>query len=44
MSDKTPHPHFDDRGTMHWHVRFEDAKAQARAEGKNIFIEFGRRL
>ncbi len=44
MPDKQPHPHFDDRGTLHWHTRLADAVAQAEAEGKRIFIEFGREL
>jgi hypothetical protein len=37
-----PHPHFDDRGTLNWHVRWKDALAQARAEDKLLFVEFGR--
>lgn len=37
-----PHPHFDDRGTLNWHVRWKDALAQARAEDKLVFVEFGR--
>lgn len=44
MTDKTPHPHFDDQGTLNWHTRFGDAKAQAARDGKLIFIEFGREL
>lgn len=44
MSAKTPHPHFNDRGTLSWHTSLESAKAQARAEGKRIFIELGREL
>ena len=44
MNIKSPHPHFDDRGTLSWHRRLEDALAQARAEGKKVFIEFGREL
>lgn len=44
MSSKSGHPHFDDQGTMHWHTRFADALAQAKAEGKRVFIEFGREL
>jgi len=38
------HPHFDDRGTLDWHTRFDEALAAARAEGKWLFIEFGREL
>ena len=44
MADERPHPHFDDGGTLHWHTRLAEAQAQARAEGKRIFIEFGREL
>ena len=44
MSERTSHPHFDDRGTLHWHTRFADALADARASGKSIFIELGREL
>lgn len=42
MQTPRPHPHFDDRGTLSWHVRLRDALAQARAEGKLVFVEFGR--
>lgn len=38
------HPHFDDRGTLRWFTSFEDAKAEAAATGKRIFVEFGREL
>ena len=38
------HPHFDDRGTLTWFTSIADAKAAAAAEGKKIFIEFGREL
>lgn len=44
MSDKTPHPHFDDRGTLNWHTSLSAAREQAGAEGKLVFIEFGREL
>ena len=44
MTQKTSHPHFDDRGTLHWHTRLADAQAQARAESKRIFIQLGREL
>lgn len=37
-----PHPHFNDRGTLHWHTRFADALADAQAEHKKVFIEYGR--
>lgn len=43
MSDST-HPHFDDRGTLRWITTMAEAKALATAEGKLIFIEFGREL
>jgi thioredoxin-related protein len=38
----TPHPHFDDRGTLSWHTRFESALAEAKAHEKLVFIEMGR--
>ncbi len=37
-----PHPHFDDRATLDWNTRWSVAQAQARREGKLIFVEFGR--
>jgi len=42
MTEKRPHPHFDDRGTLSWHTRYADALAQAKAEKKIVFIEMGR--
>src|SRR5262245_43914638 len=36
------HPYFNDQGTLVWYERFEDAKRAARAEGKVIFVEYGR--
>jgi hypothetical protein len=42
MSDKKPHPHFDDHGTLAWHTRYADALAQAKRENKTLFIEMGR--
>lgn len=44
MQERRRHPHFDDRGTLNWHTSFAGASAQARAEGKWLFIEFGREL
>ena len=44
MTDRTPHPHFNDKGTLDWTTSLADAKAKAQAEGKRIFIEFGREL
>ncbi|MBK7642469.1 MAG: thioredoxin family protein [Planctomycetes bacterium] len=44
MNSVQPHPHFDDRGTLSWHRSFEEAKAEARATGRMIFIELGREL
>jgi hypothetical protein len=44
MTGKTPHPHFDDRGTLSWHTRWKDALAEAKAGGKLVFVEFGREL
>lgn len=36
------HPHFDDHGTLQWFTSFAEAKAEAAATGKRLFIEFGR--
>jgi thioredoxin-related protein len=44
MSSHRPHPHFDDRGTLSWFTSWKEAQAQARAEGRMIFVEFGREL
>lgn len=44
MTENQGHPHFNDKGTLTWHRRLSAAKAQAAAEGKMIFIEFGREL
>jgi hypothetical protein len=44
MTDRSPHPHFDDHGTLSWHVRYADALAQAKRENKILFIEMGREL
>jgi hypothetical protein len=38
----TPHPRFDDRGTLSWSKKLADAKAAAKDAGKLIFIEYGR--
>ena len=38
------HPHFDDGGTLHWHTQLAAAQAQAKKEGKLVFIEYGREL
>jgi hypothetical protein len=42
--DGTPagHPHFKDGGALSWSTRLADAQKQAKAEGKLIFIEYGR--
>lgn len=42
MSAPRPHPHFDDHGTLDWHVELEPALAEAREAGKHVFIEIGR--
>ena len=39
-----PHPHFDDRGTLDWHVEWKSALAAAKRDGKHVFVEFGREL
>jgi hypothetical protein len=44
MTDRTPHPHFNDQGTLSWSTTLAGAKAEAQAAGKFIFIEFGREL
>ncbi len=44
MTQRRPHPHFRDNGTLNWHTSWKDAFAAARAERKRIFIEFGREL
>lgn len=36
------HPHFDDRGTLDWHLRWDEALAAAHASGKLVFVEMGR--
>ena len=41
-SARRPHPHFDDKGTLDWHTRWSRALAEARAEEKLVFVEFGR--
>lgn len=42
MSERRPHPHFDDRGTLQWYTRWSDALAAAKRDGKRIFVEMGR--
>jgi hypothetical protein len=42
MSERRPHPHFDDRGTLDWHTTLADALAAARREGRRVFLEIGR--
>ncbi len=37
------HPLFNDQGTLVWYTSLDDAQAVARASGKLIFIESGRR-
>lgn len=40
----SPHPHFDDHGTLDWKTRWAEALEEARAAEKGVFIEFGREL
>jgi hypothetical protein len=40
--DERSHPHFNDRGAVRWHTRLADALAEAKREGKLIFVEHGR--
>jgi hypothetical protein len=44
MTERTPHPHFDDRGTLNWHTKFADALAAAKADKRMVFVEMGREL
>jgi hypothetical protein len=43
-SGHKPHPHFNDQGALDWETSWEAASARATADGKRIFIEFGREL
>ncbi|HEX8633826.1 MAG TPA: hypothetical protein VEZ40_06325 [Pyrinomonadaceae bacterium] len=36
------HPHFNDRGAVRWHTHLADALAEAKREGKFVFVEHGR--
>jgi hypothetical protein len=38
----TPHPYFNDGGTLSWSTALADAQAAARKGGRAIFVEFGR--
>jgi thioredoxin-related protein len=44
MTQRRPHPHFDDRGTLSWHTRWADALAEAKSTRKLVFIDMGREL
>lgn len=44
MNERRKHPHFDDRGTLHWHTRWKEALTEAKTEKKLVFVEFGREL
>ena len=44
MTERNPHPHFDDRGTLAWETRYASALARAKQEKKSIFVEMGREL
>lgn len=44
MTERRPHPHFDDRGTLDWYDELDDALAAAAASGKRVLIEFGREM
>jgi len=37
------HPYFDDQGTLTWYTTLDEAVAAARASGRTIFVEFGRK-
>jgi ABC-type sugar transport system substrate-binding protein len=38
----SPHPHFNDQGTLTWFTALADAKAAAKKGGRAIFVEYGR--
>jgi len=38
----SPHPHFNDGGTLSWSVKLADAQSAAKASDKLIFVEYGR--
>jgi hypothetical protein len=38
----SPHPHFNDQGTLNWTTALADAQAAARKGGRAIFVEYGR--
>lgn len=44
MSEKTAHPHFDDKGSLDWTTTWADAQAKAKEGDKRIFVELGREL
>jgi hypothetical protein len=39
---ESSHPHFNDHGAVRWHTRLADALAEAKREGKFVFVEYGR--
>ena len=41
MTEAGPHPYFDDRRTIRWHARLADALAEARENGKRVFVAYG---
>lgn len=42
MPQPRPHPHFNDKGTLDWHARWSEALVSSKAQGRKLFIEFGR--
>jgi thioredoxin-related protein len=42
MSQKRSHPHFDDKGSLDWHTSWASALEAAAAQGRKIFVEYGR--
>lgn len=42
MNERTPHPTFDDRGTLHWHRELRYALEAAALAKKPLFIDVGR--
>jgi hypothetical protein len=39
---RSSHPHFNDGGAVRWHTHLADALAEAKREGKYVFVEYGR--
>ena len=40
--ERSPHPFYDDKGTLDWSSKLADAQKAAKKARKLIFIEYGR--